>query len=105
MNSINDIREFNELTEQTKPILIDFYADWCSPCQNLMPTIEKISEDYQDEIEVRKVNIDQNRELAAKFGVRSIPSLFFLKGNKIIDKTVGLVTANVISEKIKKIIS
>lgn len=105
MNSINDLREFYELTEQTKPILIDFYADWCSPCQTLMPTIEKISEDYQNEIEVRKVNVDQNRELAAKFGVRSIPSLFFLKGNKIIDKTVGLVTANVISEKIKKIIS
>ena len=105
MNSINDVREFYELTEQTKPILLDFYADWCGPCQTLMPTIEKISEEYKNEIEVRKVNVDQNRELAAKFGIRSIPSLFFLKGEEIIDKTVGLVTTNTIIDKVKKIIS
>ena len=90
MKSINDINEFYELTEQPKPILLDFYADWCGPCKTLMPTIEKISLEFQDDIEVRKVNVDQNSELAAKFGVRSIPSLFFLKGNKILDKTVGV---------------
>ena len=73
MKSINDINEFYELTDQPKPILLDFYADWCGPGQTLMPTVEKISLECQDDIEVRKVNVDQNRELATKFGVRSIP--------------------------------
>jgi len=105
MKSINDINEFYELTDQPKPILLDFYADWCGPCQTLMPTVEKISHEFQDDIEVRKVNVDQNRELATKFGVRSIPSLFFLKGDKILDRTVGLVTTNALIEKVNNVIS
>ena len=105
MNSINDTKEFYELTEQSKPILLDFYADWCGPCQTLMPTIEKISKDYQNDIIVRKVNVDLNKELTANFGVKSIPSLFFLKGKEIIDKTVGLVSTNTITQKINQIIS
>jgi thioredoxin 1 len=105
MKSINDINEFYELTDQPKPILLDFYANWCGPCQTLMPTVEKISHEFQDDIEVRKVNVDQNRELAAKFGVKSIPSLFFLKGDEILDRTVGLVTANTLIEKVNNMIS
>ena len=77
-----------------KPAIIDFYADWCGPCQTLMPTVEKISREFQDDIEVRKVNVDQNSELAAKFGVRSIPSLFFIKEEEVLDRTVGLITTN-----------
>ena len=70
-----------------------------------MPTVEKISHEFQDDIEVRKVNVDQNRELAAKFDVRSIPSLFFLKGDEILDRTVGLVTTNTLIEKVNNMIS
>ena len=105
MKSINDINEFYELTEQPKPILLDFYADWCGPCKTLMPTIEKISLEFQDDIEVRKVNVDQNSELAAKFGVRSIPSLFFIKEEEVLDRTVGLITTNTLIEKVKNMIS
>ena len=105
MKSINDINEFYELTEQPKPILLDFYADWCGPCQTLMPTVEKISREFQDDIEVRKVNVDQNSELAAKFGVRSIPSLFFIKEEEVLDRTVGLITTNTLIEKVKNMIS
>ena len=105
MKSINDINEFYELTDQPKPILLDFYADWCGPCQTLMPTVEKISREFQDDIEVRKVNVDQNSELAAKFGVRSIPSLFFIKEEEVLDRTVGLITTNTLIEKVKNMIS
>lgn len=70
-----------------------------------MPTVEKISHKFQDNIEVRKVNVDQNRELTAKFDVRSIPTLFFLKGDKILDRTVGLVTTNTLIEKVNNMIS
>jgi|SRR5210317_2015363 thioredoxin 1 len=105
MKSINDINEFYELTNQPKPILLDFYADWCGPCQTLMPTVEKISREFQDDIEVRKVNVDQNSELAAKFGVRSIPSLFFIKEEEVLDRTVGLITTNTLIEKVKNMIS
>ena len=105
MKSINDINEFYELTNQPKPILLDFYADWCGPYQTLMPTVEKISREFQDDIEVRKVNVDQNSELAAKFGVRSIPSLFFIKEEEVLDRTVGLITTNTLIEKVKNMIS
>lgn len=91
MKAIEKNSEFNQLITQEKPIMLDFYADWCGPCQVLLPTVEKLSKEYGEEVEIRKVNVDQHRELASKFGVRSIPSLFFLKGNKVVDKANGVL--------------
>lgn len=100
MIAIKSNSDFNRLMEQDKPVLLDFYADWCGPCQNLLPTVEKLSDEYKGSVEIQKVNVDQNRELASKFGVRSIPALFFLKDKKIVDQINGVVPESVLRHKL-----
>ncbi len=104
MKAIEKNSEFNQLITQEKPILLDFYADWCGPCQVLLPTVERLSKEYDDKVEIRKVNVDQHRELAGKFGVRSIPALFFLKGNKVVDKANGVLPENELRRRLDGLI-
>ncbi len=78
MIAIENMTELENLMTQGKKVMLDFYADWCGPCQVLLPTVEKLSGEYEGTVEIRKVNVDQNRELAEMFGVKSIPALFFL---------------------------
>ena len=93
---------FNELVAQSEvPVLLDFYADWCGPCQTLLPTIEKLATEYEGEVEILKVNVDEQRELASVFAVRSIPSIFFIKGNTVTDKLKGLTTESTLRNKIE----
>lgn len=91
MKTIENAKEFNHLVEQNKPVFIDFYADWCGPCQGLLPVVEKLAKEYDETVEVRKVNVDINPELAANFKVRSIPALFFIKNQKIVDHVNGAI--------------
>jgi thioredoxin 1 len=86
-----DQKNFKETIENNKKILMDFYADWCGPCQTLLPTIHKLAEEFEGEIIIKKVNVDQNAELAAQFGVRSIPTLVYLSEGKEVNRQVGLV--------------
>ncbi len=105
MKSIRSNKQFNDLTRQDKPFVLDFYADWCGPCKQLLPTVEKLAEEYKDEVEILKVNIDEQRALAKMFGVRSIPALFFMKGNKIVSKHKGLSTEYSLRKKVKALLN
>ena len=100
MKTIENNDDYNTLMEQNKPVLLDFYADWCGPCQTLLPTVDKLSKEYEGKVEIQKVNVDQNRELAAKYGVRSIPALFFIKDTEIVDRANGLQPESVLREKL-----
>ena len=78
-------------TSLTKPVLVDFWADWCQPCQNLAPILEKLADEYAGKFEVAKVNADQEQELAGHFGIKSLPTMkLFFKG-QIVDERTGLV--------------
>lgn len=105
MKTIETIKEYETLMEQERPVLLDFYADWCGPCQSLLPVVEKLSKEYEGKIEIQKVNIDQNSELASKFVVRSIPTLFFIKNSEIVDKLYGLVSETVLKEKLDEMLN
>lgn len=105
MKTIENIEDFNKLMDQNKPVLLDFYADWCGPCQSLLPTVDKLSKEFEGKVEIQKVNVDKNRELAAKFGVRSIPALFFLKDSEIVDKANGIQPESVLREKLNALLN
>lgn len=105
MKSIENNTDYETLLKQDKPILLDFYADWCGPCQSLLPTVEKLAVEYDGKIEIQKVNVDKNNELASKFGVRSIPSLFFLKNKEVVDTLNGVVPENVLREKLEALLN
>jgi len=104
MKSIQSNKQFNDLVKNGKPFVLDFYADWCGPCQVLLPTVDKLAKEYAEDVEILKVNVDKQRDLAGKFKVRSIPALFFLQGNKIKERVNGVASEHEIRKKIKALI-
>lgn len=82
-----------------KTVILDFYADWCGPCQMVAPTLEKISNEHP-EIVVGKINVDEEMPLAMQFGIESIPALFIMKEGKVTNKSIGLKTEEMILKMI-----
>ena len=78
----------NEVINSSKPVLLDFYADWCGPCRMVSPIVDEIAEERTD-IKVGKINVDEENELAATFGVYSIPTLVVIKNGKIVNQAFG----------------
>ncbi len=83
--------EFDEIVEKENLAVVDFWADWCGPCKMLAPAVEQLAEKYQGKALVGKVNIDEEPELAQRFGVMSIPTLVFLKNGQEVDRKVGVM--------------
>ena len=100
MKEIQNASELEQLKKGNKPVLVDFYADWCGPCQTLLPIVSELADKYEGEVEVVKVNIDRQRELARDFGVRNIPALFFIENGEIKERMVGLQPKSVLDSKL-----
>jgi thioredoxin 1 len=81
----------NEISSSNIPVLVDFWAEWCGPCKMLGPILEEISKDLKDKIQIVKVNLDENQDLAMKYSIRSIPTLLLFKDGQLIDTKVGLL--------------
>lgn len=80
---------FNDLLNEDAPVLVDFWAPWCGPCRTLSPIVDEIADDLAGKIKVAKCNVDENQDIAMKYGVMSIPTLVLLKGGQEIARTVG----------------
>jgi thioredoxin len=105
MKSIKSNKEFNDLVASGKPMLLDFYADWCGPCQTLLPTVEKLADEFKEDVAIVKINVDEQRDIASKFQVRSIPTLFFMVGNKVKDSHKGMASEVTLRKKIKALLN
>ncbi len=91
---------FEEVIGSEKPVLIDFWAEWCGPCKMIGPIVEELAGEYEGKAVVGKVDVDNNPQVSAKFGIRSIPTLLVFKGGEIVDKQIGAVPKNVLSQKL-----
>lgn len=79
----------NEINESKVPVLVDFWAEWCAPCRMIAPILDEISEEYEGKLKIGKLNVDQNRSIAAQFGVMSIPTLILFKDGEMVEQIVG----------------
>ncbi|NND94267.1 MAG: thioredoxin [Flavobacteriales bacterium] len=91
---------FEEVLNTDKPVMIDFWAAWCGPCRMIAPLVDELHEEYADKAVIGKVDVDSNQEIAMKYGVRNIPTILFIKNGEVVDKSVGAVPKNVLSDKI-----
>ncbi|NLS05899.1 thioredoxin [Rhizobium sp. P32RR-XVIII] len=93
-----DINNFqSEVLESAEPVVVDFWAEWCGPCKMIAPSLEEIATELAGKVKVAKLNIDENPELAAQFGVRSIPTLAIFKGGEVADIKVGAAPKTALS--------
>lgn len=96
---------FEELVLQSdKPVIVDFWAEWCGPCRTVGPIVHQLGEEYGDKAVVGKLNVDQNADITKKFGIRNIPTILFFKGGEQVDKQVGAVPKKVLEGKLLKLL-
>ena len=92
---------FEETALQTdKPVLVDFWAECCGPCRMVGPVVDELANDYDGKAVVGKLNVDNNPEVSAKYGIRSIPTILFFKNGELVDKQVGVVQKEVLAGKL-----
>ena len=96
---------FEELVlNSDKPVLVDFWAAWCGPCRMVGPLVDELSNEYAETAHVGKVDVDSNQDIAAKYGVRNIPTILFFKNGEVVDKSVGAVPKAQLAEKLNALV-
>ena len=93
-----------EVEKSEIPVLVDFWATWCQPCLRLGPTLDQVAEDFHGQAKVLKVDVDQEQDLAVKYGVMQIPNLVFFKDGKQVDQIMGVVPKSVIADKLQRLV-
>ena len=94
-----------EVLKSEQPVLVDFWADWCAPCHRIAPAIEELAHEFDGSATIAKLNVDEEPELARRYGIRSIPSLLFFRFGEAVDRIAGVQPKRVLSEKLVELVA
>lgn len=95
---------FEELMAEGKPMMVDFWATWCGPCKKIGPYVEELAQQYEGQAIIGKVDVDDNDQLAIRFGIRNIPTILFFRNGEIVDKQVGAAPKAALEAKLQSIL-
>lgn len=95
---------FEEVMTSGKPVVIDFWAEWCGPCRMIAPIVDELAAEYGDKVVIGKCDVEENDDITAKYGVRNIPTIVFLKNGELVDKQVGACSKDALKAKIEKLL-
>ncbi len=101
---VNDQNFEQEILKSDVPAMVDFWAAWCGPCKMVAPVVEELAAEYKGKIKIAKMNVDENRETPAKFGIRNIPTLILFKGGQVAQTIVGAQPKSYIESELKKLL-
>lgn len=95
---------YEEVMASGKPVVIDFWAEWCGPCRMIAPIVDELAAEYEGRVVIAKCDVEANDDITMKYGVRNIPTIVFLKNGELVDKQVGACTKAALTEKIEKLL-
>ncbi|HEX8144565.1 MAG TPA: thioredoxin [Pyrinomonadaceae bacterium] len=102
VSEVSDSSFEKEVLQSERPVLVDFWAEWCAPCRMMMPTIDAVAEQYEESVSVAKLNVDENPSISQRYGIKGIPTLILFKGGREAERVVGATSREALSRLLEK---